>query len=129
MKRYYDHFPPGSPIRIPAGEDRFTTMPPAGQEKFYLLASTKRLNDVEDLLSKCLDNPDDIDMQARLYQEVRTLRRAHSTMTQFTEKGMPVSGTMRSLKKTRGPEMPDSFVATHVEGEGFYSRILRLNHE
>lgn len=128
-KKHYDYNPPGSPIRFPAGEDRFTTLPPAGQEKFYLIASPERLTKVEELLEECLDHPDNVDRQARLYQEVRTLRRLHSKLTQYTEKGMPVSGTMRSLNKTRGAKVPDSFEAKHIVANGFYSKILRLDHE
>ncbi len=129
MGNYYDRYPPGGPIHIPTGEDRFTTLPPAGQEKFYLIASAKRLKSVEKLLKESLNYPDDVNLQAKLFEEVRYLRRKHSKMTQYTEKGMPVSGTMRSLNQTRGTAKESTFVATHVEASGFYSRILRLNHE
>ena len=92
ITKYYDHHPPGGLIRIPEGENRFTTEPPAGQEKFYLIATPERLVTVEKLLDKCLDHPNDIDLQANLFKEIRALRRQHSKMTQFTEKGMPIGG-------------------------------------
>ncbi|THB73139.1 MAG: DUF4384 domain-containing protein [Desulfobulbaceae bacterium] len=131
-QNYYAHQDPGKEIRIPAGENRFTIVPPPGQEKFYLLASPKRLVKLEKLIDDYLYQPDSINTQAELFKEVRLIRRAHSKFKQFTETGMPVSGTRREIRgqgATRGSGDRETFVATHVSAVGFYSRILRVNHE
>lgn len=128
IARYYDRNQPGSEVRIPAGEDRFTIVPPPGQEKFYIIASPFRLVRIEKIVETFLQNPGDIETQAKLFQEVRHLRRKYSTLTQATEKGMPVSGVRKNLNATRG-STNNTFIATQVEAFGFYSKIIRLNHE
>lgn len=128
-KDYYDNFPPGEVVRIPAGKDRFTIVPPPGREAFYLLASADRLDKVEERMEDCILHPGDVEAQAKLFTEVKMLRRKYSSLTQATEKGVPVSGTMRNLGITRSSKKKESFVAAHVTAYGFYSKILRLDHE
>ncbi len=127
---YYDNFPPGEPMRIPGGNGRFTILPPAGEESFYLLASPLRLTTIEELMEYCMLHPEDINRQAELFREVRLLRRKHSRLIQFTEKGVPISGTMSNLAKSRGgQEVGETFAASEVEAGGFYSRIIRIEHD
>ena len=126
---YYDNFRPGEILRIPGGEGRFTVFPPAGQETFYLLASTERLSAIEELMEHCMLHPEDTEKQAALFQQVRLLRRKHSKLTQYTEKGVPISGTMSNLTKTRGTAPSETFAAAQVEADGFYSKIIRVQHE
>ncbi len=126
---YYSTNQAGEKIRVPMGDSRFTIVPPAGQEKFYLIASPARLVKVEKIMNAYFTNPNDSENQAKLYNEIRLLRRKHSKLTQFTEKGIPVSGTVRNLKRTRGPEQKETFTASQVTGNGFYSKVLRVNHE
>ena len=75
---------------VPQGGDRFTIVPPPGQERFYLLASAKRLQDLEDLMERCLHDLQNKDLQTELSHMVKQLRRSHSKLTQVTEKGVPV---------------------------------------
>lgn len=126
---YYNYPPPTGEIRIPEGQDRFAISPPGGIETFYLLASDTRLTELEKAMENYYNDPDNIDNQAILFQEVRLLRRSKSKLSQITERGIPVSGTRRNIARTRGREKVEQFEATQVIAEGFYSKLLRLSHE
>lgn len=125
----FDSLTPDTPILLPEGRNRFSLVPPPGQERFYLLASPLRLKETEELIEACMQRPTDIEIHAELFQNVKTVRRKNSGLTQFTEKGMPVSGTRHDLRKTRGAREEVQFIATHIVAEGFYSKIIRINHE
>lgn len=122
---YYNSGASGGPCFIPSGNDRFTLVPPGGEEKFYLLASSSRQYRLEELTENFLNNPEDLEQKALLVREIKTLRRKHSKLTQITEKGVPVAGTIG----VRGIDKPKTFAATLVKATDFYSKILRLNHE
>jgi hypothetical protein len=126
---YYKKNPPGDMILIPAGRDRFSIVPPAGQEKFYILASPHRLTNLEELIDECNRDPENLVKQGRLFKEVRLQRRKNSKYSQFTEKGTPVSGTRRDLNGSRGASEKMKFIATKVVADGFYSKIIRIDHE
>ncbi len=129
MKNYYDRSPFKKELMVPHGGDRFTIYPPNGRETFYLLASAKRLYDVEKAMEKLQKYPYDIDRQAVLRHTVRSVQRKNSKMTQITERGVPVSGTRRNIAPTRSNADVAPFFVTEVVAEGFYSKILRLHHE
>jgi len=122
---YYKAVEPTDRIyRIPADTDRFELTPPGGQEKIYLLASPSRLSDLENLTAKYLAKPNDSARRAAVIQELKRLRRQHSKLARTTETSVPVAGTVRS----RG-SLFDAFEVTKVNAPGFYSRILRLDHD
>ncbi len=122
---YYDTIPPSDRIyRIPADTDRFELTPPGGQEKLYLLASPVRLTSLERLTGKFLEQPGDASRRAAVIQELKRIRRQHSRLARTTETSVPIAGTVRS----RGA-LFDSFEVTKVNAPGFYSRILRLDHD
>ncbi|HER63521.1 MAG TPA: DUF4384 domain-containing protein [Desulfobacteraceae bacterium] len=122
---YYNSAKPSDRIfRIPPDTARFELMPPGGQEKLYLLASPARLTGLENLTAAFLGKPDDKDLRAGVIRELKLLRRRHSSLSQKTETSVPVAGTIRSRGGDDG-----SFEAIHVKADGFYSRILRIDHD
>lgn len=122
--KHYDTEIPGEKVlRIPPDTARFELMPPAGQEKLYLLASPERLTRLENLTAAYQEKPDDADRRADVLKELKLLHRQYSSMSQKTETSVPVAGTIR----TRGTD--DSFDAVQVNADSLYSRILRINHD
>lgn len=123
--KYYDAMSPTDKIvRIPPDAARFELMPPNGQEKLYLLASPSRLTKLEQLTTAFMKNDADKTRRADVIKELKLLHRQYSSLGQKTETSVPIAGTVR----TRG-EASSSFNAIQVNAEGFYSRILRINHE
>ncbi len=111
-------------IRIPPGGKRFTLTPPAGQERLFLMAASMRLKRLEQLTKAYLNQPTDKKRGAAVIQEMKKLRHRYSKLTQTTETGVPIAGTVRSIQE-RGA----AFTVTRVKAETFYSRILRIRHE
>lgn len=111
-------------LRLPADQDHFELTPPSGQEKLYLLAAANRLAKLEEVTAAFLDQPDDPLSKEEVVKELKRLRQEHSTLAQATETSVPVAGTIRS----RGVH-GDSFEVNRVNAAGFYSRILRIDHD
>ena len=111
-------------VFIPDQENTFLVSPPAGTEKLYLLASPERLEKLENLVTSFIQAPDDIAARSAVLKEIKKLRRQHSALTQATETGVPIAGTIitRSL-------LPSRLQATQVATDGFYSRIIRIKHD
>ena len=126
-----DHYATSPPnagtFRVPPDPDRFSTAPPPGQERLYLLASSTRLTTLEELAGDHSREPDDPRLKAAILQEMKKLRRKHSTLSQSPEASVPVAGTIRTRSATPGTK--DTFMVTKVSGVQFYSRTLRINHE
>jgi hypothetical protein len=121
---YATHPPAEETFRIPEADKRFELVPPPGEEKIYLLASSSRLTELENLTAAYLLDRTNPERRAAVLQELKSIRRRHSRLAQTTEISVPVAGTIR----TRG-EKDDSFDAFEVETVDFYSRTLRINHE
>ena len=123
--KYYNSGQPSDQVfRIPPDSARFELMPPDGQEKLYLLASPKRLTKLEELTAMFLKQPGNTGRRADVIKELKLLRRQHSTLRQKTETSVPIAGTIRSRGVNTG-----SFEATQVNANGFYSKILRIDHD
>lgn len=114
---------PTGPRLLPSVEKFFIMDEQAGTEKFYLLASTRRLLPLEDLTLKQSVQPDDDEVKAQLLDEIQSIRRDQARLTAPVEKGVPIAGTVVAV--TRGPEIE----ATLTEASGFYARTLRIEHE
>jgi hypothetical protein len=123
--KYYNSVQPSDQVfRIPPDTARFELTPPDGQEKLYLLASPDRLTKLEELTATFLKQPDDTARRADVTKELKLLRRQHSTLAQKTETSVPIAGTIRSRGADTG-----AFEATQVNANGFYSKILRIEHD
>lgn len=109
--------------RIPPGTDRFTLVPPSGQEKLYLMASSTRLAKLEKLTAEYLAKPQATERKGAVIQEMKKIRRLHSRLAQITETSVPVAGTVRTR------DLQGDLTATRVSAMDFYSKIIRLNHE
>lgn len=120
----YDKGPESAvPHVLPAGEKWFIMDEQTGTERFFLLASSSRLTDIENLTKKMISSPNDAEVKAKLLDEIKTVRRVKGDFSTPVEKGVPIAGTVVAV--TRGPTTG----ATLTEAAGFYSRTLRIEHE
>ena len=73
---FYDSVEPVDKIfRIPPEMERFVLTPPGGQEKFYLMASSSRLVDLEKLTAAFLKSPQNREQNAAVINEIKRIRR------------------------------------------------------
>jgi len=112
-------------IYIPGRHDWFEWDDSKGTERFYLLASSNRLTDLEEKTERYISSNQDGKLKSQLYDAIASLRKQRSNLTAPSEKPVAIAGTI----KTRGPgsELPGKAIL--VEAESFYSKTLRLKHE
>jgi len=108
---------------LPSSEKWFIMDEQPGTERFFLIASSTRLTDIENLTKKMLSSPDDAEVKAKLLDEIKTVRRSKGDLNTPVEKGVPIAGTIVAV--TRGPANE----ATLTEAAGFFSKTLRIEHE
>lgn len=114
----------GGRFLIPAGENWFTLDSAKGTERFYLLASMKRLEGLEKLTSayqRGASSEKAAQRQAVL-DEIARLIAEHSKLRMVAEKPVTVAGG------TRGIDSPVAKLATRIEAEEFYTKTFRLEH-
>lgn len=117
--------PRPGPAFIPGAAEWFDIDDSTGPEKFYLLASSTRLTRLEELTSNALAQEGNPELRAQVLEEIKNIRKAHSTLASGAEKGVPIAGTIR----TRDLSSQIGGIATQVEAETFYGKTLRLEHE
>jgi hypothetical protein len=115
----------GAARLLPGEREWFTLDESRGEEQFYLIASAKRLKRLEDLTAAWERNPKSADAKALVLEEIKALRRSHSSAAAAVEKGVPMAGTFQS--RSVAPDILGE--ATFVETREFYSKTLRLPHE
>ena len=120
---------------IPAGENWFTLDSTKGTERFYLLASSKRLTNLESLTTVCQKaaqsrsknaSSADAARQAVL-DEISRVRRVHSKLTIVAEKPVTMAGTERGVNPPSA-NSPIAKLATEIEAVDFYTKTFRLEH-
>jgi hypothetical protein len=115
----------GAARLLPGEEEWFTVDESRGEEQFFLIASAKRLKRLEDLTAAWMRNPKSSDAKALVLEEIKALRRSHSSAVAAVEKGVPMAGTFQS--RSVSPDILGE--ATFVETREFYYKTLRLPHE
>lgn len=111
---------------IPAGESWFTLDNASGTERFYLLASSKRLSRMESLILAYQKAAQAKGSEGKARQavldEIGRLRATHSQLTAAAEKPVTIAGAMR------GGNSAVSALGTRIEASDFYIKTFRLQH-
>jgi len=111
---------------IPNGENWFTLDNAQGTERFYLLASSKRLSSLESVTlayQKAVQGKGNVDAARQaVLDEISRLRRANSQLTTIAEKPVTIAGGIR------GPNEATAKLATQIEALNFYTKTFRLEH-
>lgn len=109
---------------IPEGDNWFTLDSAKGTERFYLIASSERMRQLESLslsYDKASASAKAVARQAVL-DEIARVRREHSQLTMAAEKPVTIAGG------TRGINTAIRKVATRIDAPGFYYKLFRLEH-
>lgn len=112
-------------VALPSINDWFVMDDSRGTERFTLLASNVRLDELEEAAINYAARPDDAELQAEVLAEMRKAIQEHSDLATITERGVAIAGAMN----TRGPLDEIDGMATEVVAEEFYGKTLRLRHE
>lgn len=124
---FYDKNKLGEESYLPAKDKWYSIDEAKGTERFYLLASSSRLTELEKATEEYLASGKNNDQKAALLDLMKSLRSANSTLASIAEKGVPIAGTFR----TRGHGDVSVVLgdAIEVNAEKFYSKTIRLKHE
>ena len=117
LKQFTTDYRVGKNYFIPKGRDWFTFDTNTGREAFYVVASARRLLDLEVLLSKYKD----ADASRKpavakdIVTEIRNVRKHYKTFTTLAERPISIGGNVRGMGKEPRSAFPDvAQIATEI---------------
>jgi hypothetical protein len=117
---------------IPNGDQWFELDEHTGEERFYLLASKKRLMDLEALINdyESADGAKKPALANTILAEIRSLRKQHLKFKTYAERPVNIIGNLRGTEKaeTAGPHDIAKF-AVEISADSFYSRTFTIDHK
>jgi hypothetical protein len=122
QKKYY----------IPEGDRWFELDDHVGRETFYLLASPKRLEDIEKLLEQYerVVPARKAEVTWQILDEIRTLKKQHHELAAAAERPETIGGAVRGFEKAQGMNRPDiSIIAREISASGFVVRTFTIDHQ
>jgi hypothetical protein len=116
---------------IPKGDQWFELDEYSGLEKFYLLASAKRLDELESLVNdyESADKTKKHRFALNIVSEIRKLRKKHHKFKSYAEKPVTVIGNMRGTDTTKAAGLGDlADHAVEISARKFFSRTYTIDH-
>jgi len=117
---------------IPKGNQWFELDEYTGLEKFYLLASTERLYEIETLVNEyeSADKTKKSVFGQKIIAQIRSLRKKHLKFKTYAEKPVTVIGNMRGTDKTKAVGLNDlADHAVEISASNFFSRTYTIDHQ
>ena len=117
---------------IPKGDQWIELDEYAGLEKFYLLASVQRLEDLEGMVNayESADKANRGELGKKVVAEIRRLRKKHRKFKTYAEKPVAVIGNMRGSAKTKAVGLKDlADHAVEISTTNFFSRTYTIDHQ
>jgi len=125
-------YPKEAEYYIPQGVEWFELDEHVGQETFYLLASAKRLDDLEALINtyETADPAKKPELTKEILVEIRKLMRENRRLKSFAEKPVTIMGHLRGTEKVEVAGTLDvTNLAVEISGSNFYSRTFTIDHK
>jgi hypothetical protein len=117
---------------IPQGNQWFELDEHPGQEKFYLLASTQRLFDLEALINQyeSADKAKKSGLADKITSEIRNLRKRHLKFKTYAEKPVTIIGNLRGAEQSESDHSKDiADYAVEISTTTFFSRTYTIDHQ
>ena len=117
---------------IPIGNQWFELDDHVGQEKFYLLASADRLNDLEAKINKyeSADPAKQSEIADSIQLEIRKLRKKHLKFKSSVERPANIIGLLRGAEKHENNVSFDvGNFAIEISADKLYSRTFTIDHQ
>jgi hypothetical protein len=132
LKQFTTDYKIGKNYFIPKGRDWFKFDNNTGLETFYVVASARRLLDLEVLLSKYKDA--DVSKKPAVAKdivaEIRNVRKYYKTFTTLAERPISIGGNVRGLGKEPRGGFPDvAQIATEISANNFYGKTFTIDHK
>jgi len=117
---------------IPDGNQWFELDEHSGQEKFFLLASIKRLVALETLINQyeSADKAKKSALAEKITGEIRNLRKRHLKFKTYAEKPVTIIGNLRGGEQTVSVHTKDlADYAVEISTTTFFSRTYTIDHQ
>jgi hypothetical protein len=117
---------------IPEGDQWFELDEHTGREKFYLLASIKRLVDLETLVNQYerADKTKKSALAGKIAAAIRDLRKRHLRFKTYVEKPVTIIGNLRGGEQTMSAHTKDvADYAVEISTTTFFSRTYTIDHQ
>jgi hypothetical protein len=117
---------------IPKGRSWMSLDSNTGKEKFFLIASSERLLELEAKLGNYFSAEPSTrkPLADGVVSEIRDLRKQFTTFATLAEKPLTIGGNIRStdtVKVERRPDVAD--IAAQIEANNFYSKTFTIDHQ
>jgi hypothetical protein len=132
LQQFEGDWQPNRRYYIPRGEAWFSLDQNPGREVFYLIASSKRLDELEKayLRYNSAESSLKAETARALLDRIKELRREHRELTSPAERPVPIGGALRSVEKVADPKRFDiAAFADEVLSTGFVARTYTIEHK
>ncbi|MDX1707937.1 MAG: DUF4384 domain-containing protein [Desulfobacterales bacterium] len=117
---------------IPKDDQWFELDTHTGEERFYLLASIKRLADLEALVNEyeSADKAKKPPLATKILAEIRKLRKEHLKFKTYAERPVNIIGNLRGTEKAGTIKAHDiAKYAVEISADTFFSRTFTIDHK
>ncbi|MDJ0984566.1 MAG: DUF4384 domain-containing protein [Desulfobacterales bacterium] len=117
---------------IPKDDQWFELDAHTGEERFYLLASIKRLVDLEALINEyeSADKAKKPPLAKKILAEIRRLRKQHLKFKTYAERPVNIIGNLRGTEKAETVKTHDiAKYAVEISADTFFSRTFTIDHK
>lgn len=132
LKLFETDYKTGEKYYIPKGKTWFELDRNVGLETFYLLASAKRLRQLEALYTKydSISGEEKKKLAKQLLTEIRRIKRKHRKLATPAERPIAIGGNVRGAVKDVQSAFPDiDPIASEVSTSNFYSKTFTIDHK
>src|SRR5208337_4846761 len=132
LQQFEGDYQPNRRYYIPRGEAWFRLDKNPGREVFYVIASAKRLDELEKayLRYDSAEATSKAETARAILDQIRELRREHRELTSPAERPVPIGGALRSVEKVEDPNRFDiAAFADEVLSSGFVARTYTIEHK
>jgi hypothetical protein len=132
LQQFEGDYQPNRRYYVPREEVWFRLDQNPGREVFYLIASSKRLDELEKAYVR-YDSAEaalKAETAGALLDRIKELRREHRELTSPAERPVPIGGALRSVEKVEDPKRFDiAAFADEVLSSGFVARTYTIEHK
>lgn len=117
---------------IPKGKSWSTLDQQKGKEVFFIVASNKRLTDLEAKLSAYMSAPagKKAVLAKQVISEVRGVRKRFTNYATLAEKPVTIGGSIRGTGKADDEKRPDiETIAKRVTAQNLYTKTITIDHK
>ena len=117
---------------IPEGKSWSTLDQQEGKEVFFIVASNKRIPELEDKLSAYMSAPagKKTALAKEVVSEVRGVRKRFANYTTVAEKPVTIGGSIRGTGKAGDEKRPDiATIAKRVTAQNLYTKTITIDHK